>query len=146
MRFNPTYHFRIVFVWYYLRCIGGDLMGYLYIFIGGAIGAFCRYTLSYIPQWYRFPIGTFFANIVGAFFMGLLFSNSISLFHTHPYLKKGITTGGLGALTTFSTFQFELFHFLTGDEWLKGMLYLILSSLIGLSSCLLGLKLGANVS
>lgn len=121
-------------------------MGYLYIFVGGALGALMRYMLSFLPLWHGLPIGTFLANMFGAFFMGFLSTYSLHFLETHTYLKKGITTGCLGALTTFSTFQFEVFTFFSIHAWFSGFLYLTLSSLVGIVCCIFGLKLGADVS
>ncbi|KFE42382.1 fluoride efflux transporter CrcB [Staphylococcus agnetis] len=121
-------------------------MGYLYIFVGGALGALIRYMLSFLPLWHGLPIGTFLANMFGAFFMGFLSTYSLRFLETHTYLKKSITTGCLGALTTFSTFQFEVFTFISNNAWFTGFLYLTLSSLVGIVCCILGLKLGADVS
>ena len=83
-------------------------MQYLYIFVGGALGALIRFCLSMLNEGSTIPLGTFVANLLGAFLMGSIGALSLSLFKTHPNIKKGLTTGLLGALTTFSTFQFEL--------------------------------------
>lgn len=80
-------------------------MQYVYIFIGGALGALLRYLISFLNTDGGFPIGTLIANLTGAFVMGLLTALTIAFFSNHPTLKKAITTGFLGALTTFSTFQ-----------------------------------------
>ncbi len=42
--------------------------------------------------------------------MGLLTALTIAFFSNHLTSEKAITTGFLGALTTFSTFQLELIH------------------------------------
>ncbi|WP_375794120.1 CrcB family protein, partial [Staphylococcus aureus] len=41
-------------------------MQYLYIFIGGAIGALLRYLISFLNVSGSFPVGTFVANLIGA--------------------------------------------------------------------------------
>ena len=111
-------------------------MQYLYIFVGGAIGAFIRYLLSV----------TFFANIIGAFLMGLLGSLAIQYFRNNPLLKKGITTGLLGALTTFSTFQFELVGLLQQQAYVMLVTYALLSYIIGILVCYIGVRMGARLS
>lgn len=120
-------------------------MQYFSIFIGGAMGALLRYLCSLIPTWFELPVGTFLANIIGAFFMGFLTTNTLHLFKIYPLLKKGVTTGILGALTTFSTFQFELYHFIQNGEWLQSVCYFVLSSCLGLLSCGIGYKLGVDL-
>ena len=83
-------------------------MQYLFIFIGGAFGALMRYLFSFFNHGHDIPIGTLSANLIGGFFMGFLSALTIKLFNNNPLLKKAVTTGFMGALTTFSTFQFEL--------------------------------------
>ena len=77
-------------------------MQYLYIFVGGALGALIRFCLSMLNEGSTFPLGTFVANLLGAFLMGSIGALSVSLFKTHPNIKKGLTTGLLGALTNFN--------------------------------------------
>ena len=86
---------------------GEYVMQYITVFIGGMLGALLRFLFSFMNQSNTFPIGTLIANLSGAFLMGYLSVVMIKLFKDHPKIKKGITTGFLGALTTFSTFQFE---------------------------------------
>lgn len=119
-------------------------MQYLFIFIGGAVGALLRYQLSFLPYWYELPIGTLCANIIGAFFMGFLTPLSLRIFNRYSYLKKAITTGCLGTLTTFSTLQFEIFSLLQAGEWLTSFIYFFISALLGVISCGLGFKLGVD--
>lgn len=79
-------------------------MQYVYIFIGGALGALLRYLISFLNTDGGFPIGTLIANLTGAFVMGLLTALTIAFFQTIRPIKA-ITTGFLGALTTFQHFN-----------------------------------------
>ncbi|MFH4901748.1 fluoride efflux transporter CrcB [Staphylococcus cohnii] len=121
-------------------------MQYLYIFIGGALGAFIRYLLSFLNTTNGFPSGTFIANIIGAFLMGLLGSLAIQYFRNSPLLKKGMTSGFLGALTTFSTFQFELVGILQQQAYVMFITYALLSYIIGIWVCYVGVKMGERLS
>lgn len=82
--------------------------------LGGFFGAIARaYTVhmtnKYIPL--EFPVGILFVNILGSFIIGVLFAvfahNSVN-----DSLKAFLTTGFLGALTTYSTFAIESFFLL----------------------------------
>lgn len=42
-------------------------MQYIYIFIGGALGALLRYAFSTLNDSSGFPLGTFIVNLLGAF-------------------------------------------------------------------------------
>ncbi|UOQ46012.1 fluoride efflux transporter CrcB [Halobacillus salinarum] len=87
---------------------------YLGVAIGGGIGALLRFLLTNALQTAEsFPSGTLSANLIGCFLLSFLyevFSKNTTL---PPVIKTAITTGGIGAFTTFSTLivdSNELFH------------------------------------
>lgn len=121
-------------------------MQYLYIFIGGAFGALLRYGLSNFNHGQTFPIGTLIANLGGAFLMGLITALIIKTFNEYPLIKKGITTGFLGALTTFSTFQFELVHMLEQQQYALLVIYAAISYVFGILLCYIGGRIGGALS
>lgn len=121
-------------------------MQYVYIFIGGALGALLRYLISFLNTDGGFPIRTLIANLTGAFVMGLLTALTIAFFSNHPTLKKAITTGFLGALTTFSTFQLELIHMFDHQQFITLLLYAVTSYVFGILLCYVGIKLGGGLS
>lgn len=77
--------------------------------LGGFLGAISRlYLNAYITKSMPsdFPYGILFVNVLGSFIIGILFA--IFLHFTVSDLLKGfLTTGFLGALTTYSTFAIE---------------------------------------
>ena len=76
---------------------------------GGFIGAVLRYVVnSIVGKLGNFPLSTLTVNIVGSFIMGLLTATFIH-FIANEQLKLFLTTGFLGALTTYSTFAIESF-------------------------------------
>ena len=77
--------------------------------LGAAGGAWIRWGLGLIfnATLKNIPLGTFLANLVGGFLIGVaveFFSNNTQL---SPEWKLLIITGFLGGLTTFSTFSVE---------------------------------------
>ncbi|MDU6916684.1 MAG: CrcB family protein, partial [Staphylococcus epidermidis] len=56
------------------------------------------------------------------------------------------TTGLLGALTTFSTFQFELITLLNQHHFILFTVYGVTSYILGILSCYLGVKIGGRFS
>ena len=77
--------------------------------LGAAGGAWIRWGLGLIfnATLKNIPLGTFLANLVGGFLIGLaveFFSHNTQL---SPEWKLLIITGFLGGLTTFSTFSLE---------------------------------------
>ena len=125
---------------------GEYIMQYITVFIGGMLGALLRFLFSFMNQSNTFPIGTLIANLSGAFLMGYLSVVMIKLFKDHPKIKKGITTGFLGALTTFSTFQFELVTLLHNHHIIFAVIYAFTSYCVGVILCWIGMKLGGHRS
>ncbi|MBI5975696.1 fluoride efflux transporter CrcB [Staphylococcus canis] len=117
-------------------------MKYIFVFTGAMLGALLRYTISFLPNWHLFPIGTFLCNIIGAFLMGYLTIFFKSRIQVPQYLKKGLTTGLMGALTTFSTFQFELVTLLEHHHIEMLLIYALTSYIIGIAACFIGIRLG----
>lgn len=112
--------------------------------IGGAIGALLRYgiaiaTSSFITLENDFPLGTFIANMIGAFLMGLLYQTfNQSAGHSEPF-QLFLTTGMLGALTTFSTFALEGVNLHRAGNISVGLTYIILSNIFGFLLLYLGI-------
>lgn len=81
----------------------------LAIGFGGFLGAIARaYTVEltnkHIPI--EFPLGILLVNLIGSFIIGVLFAY-FSYYTVNVNLKAFLTTGFLGALTTYSTFAIE---------------------------------------
>lgn len=88
----------------------GILTKLLLVMIGGSLGALCRYGVSLAAirlfgtglSW-----GTFTANMIGCFFIGILFALADRWAALTPPVRLFLMTGFLGALTTFSTYALE---------------------------------------
>ena len=82
------------------------------IAVAGALGALARYGLgAFVSKRTSdsFPWGTFVINISGAFILGLVLTLATERWEFAPWLRLGLTTGFLGAYTTFSTLTFETY-------------------------------------
>ena len=106
----------------------------LAVFAGGGIGAVARYlmTLGAGRLFGMTYVGTFAVNIIGCFAIGYILGLTLNLF---------ITVGFLGGLTTFSTFNYEVFSFLKDGKIIHGAGYMLLSCLLGLLFTLAGYRL-----
>ena len=87
----------------------------LLIMTGGGLGALCRYGLglaggSFIGV--GFPWGTFAANMIGCFLIGVAFGLAGRTQWFTPEARLFFMTGFLGALTTFSTYALESVNYL----------------------------------
>lgn len=102
----------------------------LAIGLGGFLGAIARayavhFTNKHIPI--EFPLGILLVNLIGSFIIGILFAY-FSHYTVSVNLKAFLTTGFLGALTTYSTFAIESF-FLLQTSFLLGITNMILNVL-----------------
>lgn len=112
-------------------------MSVLYIFLGGGLGAACRYGLSLMPVGMDFPAMTLLTNLVGALVIGAI-TELAAIHGTSGAFLLFWKTGFCGGFTTFSTFSLETVTLFYRGDLAKGFLYIFLS--VGL--CLLGVLLG----
>ena len=115
---------------------------------GGAVGALLRFWVhsgmaSTLAR--EFPYGTLVINVVGSFFMGLIFTWVLAKGSLSPEWRTALTVGLLGAFTTFSTFSIETMSLIESGELSKAGLNILLSVLLCLVGCWLGMMLGRQV-
>jgi CrcB protein len=104
----------------------------LLIALGGAGGAVCRYWLmNLVNNWHhvRFPFGTLTVNIIGSFFIGIMYVLIAERLAIHADWRNVAMIGFLGAFTTFSTFSLETITLLEHGEITAAVSY-VASSLI----------------
>ena len=92
---------------------------WLWIGLGGFIGAILRFVLSGLMQKAAvFPLGTLGVNIIGSFFMGfIMYSSEFGGFFSEE-ARIFLTVGILGSFTTMSAFSYESFKLLEQNELL----------------------------
>ena len=115
----------------------------LIVFIGGGFGSVMRYIIGkYLnsPET-GIPYGTFAANIIGSFIIGIVLGLAIK----HNTLSSNtvlfIAVGFCGGFTTFSTFAYENHVFLKAGDFTSFALYTIGSFVVGFLAVFLGLFL-----
>ena len=120
------------------------MLNFLFVAIGGSIGASLRYFAylffkNYLLSNYLF-LSTLFVNIVGSFLIGyaimLMESKNLSVDFTKYFLIIGV----LGSFTTFSTFSIESVDLILTKKYFNAFSYMFLS----LSLCLLFTFIGLN--
>ena len=108
-------------------------MNFLFVALGGAVGAMARYAISLIPLKTEFPFLTLITNVIGAILIGFI---------------VGITSGRDGVsknmvfFTTFSTFSLEAYNLFEHNHCLLGCGYVVLSCL----GCILGVMCGEKLA
>lgn len=118
-------------------------MSYFAVAVGGFFGAIARFGMARffadLVQSTGFPWGTLVTNLLGCFVLSLFLTVTLNLLVLNPFLRLGISTGFLGAFTTFSTFSLETIQlFRTYHLWYTG-LYVFSSIFLCIAMSALGL-------
>jgi len=112
--------------------------------IGGAAGSIARFLTGYYVNKFiisPFPYGTFTANILGCFIIGLVFGLVQRFEWFTPELRLLFATGFCGGYTTFSTFAYENLHLLQTQQYSTFAIYTFISFSIGIMAVAAGLFL-----
>jgi CrcB protein len=116
----------------------------LSIAAGGALGSVARYLINVSPlhTWFeKFPFPTFVINITGSFLIGFLLILFSDKFDVGENVRFAILVGFLGAFTTFSTFELEIWGLVRENDYATAFLYLFLSVAVGFAGVVAGAAL-----
>ena len=113
------------------------MTGFLFVGMGGAVGAMLRYAISLIPYKGRFPLLTLFINVIGALAIGII--AGLSARKNLPqnavlFLKTGVC----GGFTTFSSFALETFDLIKAGNGLTALAYGVFSVAAGIAAVFAG--------
>lgn len=117
-------------------------MGFIFVALGGAIGAIGRYIISLIPVKTGFPVLTLFTNIIGAILIGFIVGIASERNDVTPNTVLFWKTGVCGGFTTFSTFSLEAFNLLENKSYFMGVSYIVLSVIC----CVIGIFCGRKIA
>lgn len=113
----------------------------LLVGIGSCVGGVSRFLVSRWVQGmigYAFPLGTFLVNLLGCFFIGLIYALFEKGNLINPDLRMLLTVGFCGGFTTFSTFINENFQLFKEENFFYLLFYLGVSVLGGFLALYLG--------
>ncbi|WP_033169555.1 fluoride efflux transporter CrcB [Selenomonas sp. ND2010] len=123
-------------------------MAYFYVFIGGGLGAVCRYGVTTMVGMLlggMFPWGTLVVNLVGSLLMGLVLGALLPLAKSLQLLPESLRllliVGFLGGFTTFSSFSMETLTLLRGDSFFLAAVNVVGSIVLGLAAAYIGYQL-----
>ncbi|HBQ96642.1 MAG: CrcB family protein [Firmicutes bacterium] len=111
---------------------------WLWVGIGGGLGALARDALSLLGQYHRFPLNFFVINVSGSFLIGIVMALSAELGILEDHWRLFWGVGFLGGFTTFSTFMLGA-HRLWSVTPALSLAYLLATLFLGLMGAYLGL-------
>lgn len=128
--------------------VGGALflkaMQFICIFVGGGVGALLRYGAALLAgRWLGSALpGTLAVNVLGCLALGAVYGLTQSRMGClSEEARLFISVGLLGALTTFSTLNWELFALLRSGRITCALVYLGVSLSLGLMATAAGYHL-----
>lgn len=124
------------------------MLQYLWIGLGGFLGANARYLLQAwaASRWGPdFPYGTLLANAGGSLLIAFFLTLATGRLAVSPETRLFIAVGFLGGFTTFSSLSYETFLLLDRGGWGAAGLNLASNLVLGLAGVLLGVFLARLV-
>ncbi|WP_293573356.1 fluoride efflux transporter CrcB [Phaeobacter sp.] len=119
----------------------------LYVALGGAMGAVCRYVTGLgilrLVGPTEFPLAILAVNVIGSFLMGVFVVTAAHKGLTA--LSPFVMTGLLGGFTTFSAFSLETATLIERGAFGQAALYMLLSVGLSVGGLFLGLMAARGV-
>jgi fluoride exporter len=121
----------------------------LFIGFAGALGTMARHLVA---LWAGrvlgtgFPYGTLSVNVAGCFLIALIAQISITTTLISPTVRLTLSTGFMGGLTTYSSFNYETTRFLQDRAWSTGLTNFGVTVMTCFAAGLLGYAVGLRLA
>ena len=119
------------------------------IALGGALGAMLRFRLRFVTQNAKISMGTYPANIIASFLLGLVSALFADAFFAvegwQAWFFPFLTVGIAGSLSTFSSLMLEMHEINKKQGWRKSIGYASFTFITGLIAFSIGIFLGTSV-
>ena len=122
---------------------------YILVGLGGVIGAILRFGIKNMSvfNWHGgIPLNTLIINMTGTFALAFILTVAFEVWELDECIRIGITTGFLGAYTTFSTLCKESVNLMQKGLYDSFILYIIISMGIGFLLMHIGVFLAREVA
>jgi fluoride exporter len=83
------------------------MLRFLLVFGAGGAGCVSRYAIALWIGPREFPYATLIVNVIGSFLIALILEAALRVSSISPQLSLALTTGFMGGLTTYSSFNYE---------------------------------------
>lgn len=116
-----------------------------WVCLGSAIGGGARYLVSLAALnllGASFPWGTLAVNVIGSFLISFIMHVAVETTLIAPALRIFLTTGVMGGLTTYSTFNFETLGYAAEGDWPRAAINLLATVIACLVAGVLGVSSG----
>ena len=129
------------------------MLSFVWVFLGSGLGGVCRLAIG---LWAKalvgiaFPLGTFLANALGSFILGMLtvfitkdasWLHKVLPFQLSWHTQHLLAVGFCGGFTTFSSFALETFLLMQNRQWLLAGINVV----VNLSATLLCVGFGYDI-
>ncbi len=114
----------------------------LLVGLAGSLGTVTRYLVGLAASrafGESFPYGTLIVNLLGCFLIAAVAEAALTPTLISPTLRLALTTGFLGGLTTYSSFNLETTRLFQDRAWAAGLVNLLVTA----TGCFLAGLLGA---
>ncbi len=124
-------------------------MQVLLIGFAGGLGTLARY---FVGLWAgrtlgaAFPYGTFIVNVAGCFLIAFISQLALATTLVSPSLRTVLTTGFMGGLTTYSSFNYESTALLRQGAVATGSLNVVATLVACFVAGLLGITLARRLA
>ena len=120
------------------------MKSFLFVGLGGSIGAMLRYFITVTWKTGSFPFNTLLINIIGCLLIGIVLALSEKTNFVTENTKLFLATGICGGFTTFSAFSLENFQLLKTGEYLTAGFYIFTSVAACIMATFIGFKIINN--
>lgn len=124
------------------------LKKYIFISVGGFLGAVSRFLIREMSLFHykgNFPLNTLIINITGSLVLALIITVSLEVWEFDSDLRLGITTGFLGAYTTFSTLCRESILLMQEGKYFSAVIYILATTILGMAAAYTGVIIARSV-